>query len=912
MRLALIVDRRAAESSGPRPAIAALATRLGAADAGFDVRPVAAGVDLPARITDALDAAHVGPDDTVLLAFVGPAVLDADRELALVAAGSAAAPEGTWGVREVRDRLVRRAPRHALVLLDLLHAGAAGDAMAAFDQVDAAARAIATATSGVALLVASRSHAASGADDASPLVDLLLAATDDPSCRDADTGAVRLSTAYERMRESPRMFAEIACCAFRPARRDVELVRPPEAPIDQPAPPQVVELERSLERGDQAMEAKDHALALAEYKKALMLLEERSARRAEVYYRIGRMKLADGKEREAVFNFDKALDIAPSHRGAIDALVDYYAEREDWWRMIAVRRRSLAGATDPNERYGILLQIGRAWLLSAKDPRRAAEAFEEAVAIRPDEPPLLRKLVELYEELRDDAKLLATVERLVAIEPDAALRAKDHVVMGDLARMRLGDPARALGYYEKALALDPTLVAALEAISVVEIERGAFAPLAGRFADHAAKLEESAPRLAGELWGKVARLRRDRLDDRTGAVEAFRRSIRLRPGELAPHVELAMLLEREGDLDGAVGSLELAARIAPRSEDAYRELHRLLAKLGRVDRAYHAAAALEELGRADLDEQLYCDQYRPPPAPIRPRAALDPRAWREALSDPEADPHVTAILEAVGPAAIAVRYAQLDANGALPELDPAGRQDVATSTVTFLRSLAWASSLLGVAPPVVYLRDEVPGGVAVAPSREPTLIVARSMLSGHDMAELAFVAGRHLVYFWPAHHPLVLYPSLADVSVLFLAALRVVVPELPVAPELTKQVAALRRALADALDAPAKQRLEEAVRRFDDAGGRVDLRSHLRSIERAANRAGFVLAGGLAPAKKMIVRDDRPVGDLSPADRVADLLAWSVSERCASLRAALGVAIADDERRAAPDEGGIEIDVDLG
>ena len=58
-----------------------------------------------------------------------------------------------------------------------------------------------------------------------------------------------------------------------------------------------------------------------------------------------------------------------------------------------------------------------------------------------------------------------------------------------------------------------------------------------------------------------------------------------------------------------------------------------------------------------------------------------------------------------------------------------------------------------------------------------------------------------------------------------------------------------------------------------------------------ACRAGLLACGDVNVAARLIAIDGRTIGGLSASDRVRDLIAFSVSEPYARIRAALGVAI---------------------
>ena len=151
------------------------------------------------------------------------------------------------------------------------------------------------------------------------------------------------------------------------------------------------------------------------------------------------------------------------------------------------------------------------------------------------------------------------------------------------------------------------------------------------------------------------------------------------------------------------------------------------------------------------------------------------------------------------------------------------------------------------------------------------------------------MVGRHLAYYRPEHYTLVFFPTLADVTALFLAAVKVALPEVPVPIALGETVARMRKALIKHASLQEREWLEFAVKALEERGGRVDLGAWVKSVELSAGRAGFLLCGDLEVALKWIKRESRAIAELTSEDRRRDLLAFSASAELAALREKLAV-----------------------
>jgi hypothetical protein len=296
-----------------------------------------------------------------------------------------------------------------------------------------------------------------------------------------------------------------------------------------------------------------------------------------------------------------------------------------------------------------------------------------------------------------------------------------------------------------------------------------------------------------------------------------------------------------------------------------------------------------ELAAADMDQQLFVDQYRLD-GPIRPARSLDDSAWDDLLRAPGADDVVGDILRAIVGPAVAIRVEEMRQSRQLVTLEP-GRRQSPSSTVSIVRSFYWAAQVLGVEAPDLYVMDDVPGGVAAVQAPSPATALGPDVLRGLQTKDLAFVAGRHLTYFRPDHYCLVFYPTLSDISALFLGAVTLILPNVTPPANLRDAVAHIGWLLGKQMNDDDRKRLQAAVGRLEARDGRVDLTAWIRSVELSAQRAGLLLCGDLAvgTARLRAEADTRSIAELTFEEKRGDLLAFVASEKLARARAMLGV-----------------------
>jgi hypothetical protein len=85
--------------------------------------------------------------------------------------------------------------------------------------------------------------------------------------------------------------------------------------------------------------------------------------------------------------------------------------------------------------------------------------------------------------------------------------------------------------------------------------------------------------------------------------------------------------------------------------------------------------------------------------------------------------------------------------------------------------------------------------------------------------------------------------------------------------------------------------LKMVVQKWMEEGAKADLKRWLQAIEITASRAGLLLCADMEIAKKIIAAEPQLPGDLSPPEKMKELLVFSVSEQYFSLRKTLGIAV---------------------
>jgi len=147
------------------------------------------------------------------------------------------------------------------------------------------------------------------------------------------------------------------------------------------------------------------------------------------------------------------------------------------------------------------------------------------------------------------------------------------------------------------------------------------------------------------------------------------------------------------------------------------------------------------------------------------------------------------------------------------------------------------------------------------------------------------MAGRHLSGYRAEHFVKTLFEATEDLEDLFLAALVIANPKLPLRASHRARIEPLARAIEPLLEPPQHDALRGHYLRFSEEGGRANLHRWRLSVDRTAARVGLALAQDLEAALGVLKAEEGGIGPLA-----LDVLTFATSDRFLRLRRALGIA----------------------
>lgn len=360
-------------------------------------------------------------------------------------------------------------------------------------------------------------------------------------------------------------------------------------------------------------------------------------------------------------------------------------------------------------------------------------------------------------------------------------------------------------------------------------------------------------------------------------------SVEIDLSDVAPPAKERAALPEEDPAD-----LARRVRHDPRDEDSLHALFRLYEKRQDRDAQYLVAQVLAYLGAANDAQKALYEQHKPVGL-IRPKAALGREAWTRLLFHPEEEPLVGEIFGVVVSAVLVGRISALRRDKQLVKLEADKKQDPESSTIQAVRCFHWAAAILGMRSPSLYLAPDFAGAVEMVPNIPPASRLGKGALSGRSAGELAFLAGRHLGHYREEHFVKLLVPDARGLEEIFLAALSIGNPGLPLASHVKELVVPIAKAIEPILEAPQLDQLRGQFLRFVEEGGRVNLARWATSVDRTCARTGLLLAGDLKAAENVLALETKDGAALE--DKMNDLMSFLLSERAVKLRKQLGIAV---------------------
>jgi len=278
--------------------------------------------------------------------------------------------------------------------------------------------------------------------------------------------------------------------------------------------------------------------------KALHERAERSmdySEKVSYLLREARIYRDDFKDTEnAVRVYNEVLDTEEDNDEALEALVDIYKQTAQWNEYIKILKQVIE--IHPERESELNKEIGRVFEEELEDEKKAIEAYEEVLSINPTESDVLERLKVLYGSQNDWEGLAAVYERLQEASQVDADRIMFLKYLGVLWEDAMGQPEKALKYWQDILLMDPLEEEAIEKSSILMTQTEEWEDLVNLYESVISRSEDIAIKV--DFLNKITDLYEENLDDPDNAAMTLRRIIETAPEQLSAYSRLADLYEK--------------------------------------------------------------------------------------------------------------------------------------------------------------------------------------------------------------------------------------------------------------------------------------------------------------------------------------------------------------------------------
>jgi tetratricopeptide (TPR) repeat protein len=451
-------------------------------------------------------------------------------------------------------------------------------------------------------------------------------------------------------------------------------------------------------------------------------------------------------------------------------------------------------------------------------------------------------------------------------------------------------PMEAAEILERALDDAPDMLDAFEELSRLREDAMDWE---GLVASHRAMLERlppEAPRpLRLRLWTRMGNVALRQLRDRKLAMTAFEAAVALDPEDHAKQETLAHVYELVGPdaRERAIAAHQRLIARDPHRTDSYLALAKLYGETGETDKRWCVAATLWYLKKITpaLDELFR--RHRPPRVRGAERSFTE-ETWSQ-VRHPDEDRRIGDMFAVASPflaASAAYDPAQVG-------LKKRGQVDLARDGSLWAQTLLELAGTLALPLPDVYTMDGQSGQTTLVNVRHrngprPTLLLGPPTMRRNSF-DLVFDLAPYFSFLRPERFPKVALRTPANLHGV-VGVLRTLGKPNGGQP-LDGEGGQLKVHLARTMPPAALARLAEASSKLGGDTEPVDIEKWIAATDLSAARLALALTGELAAAFRVISSEPIPLSTIPAHRRMADLVAFSVSDDYFAVRRQLGLAI---------------------
>lgn len=554
-----------------------------------------------------------------------------------------------------------------------------------------------------------------------------------------------------------------------------------------------------------------------------------------------------------------------------------------------------------DEKARLMMEIGDLLAGPLGEPQQAIASYKDGLLIKPESPTILHKLLEVYTALSQWPDALDVLDTLTTNEKQPRRRARFRLTSAIIARDHTKEQRRALTLFHAALDDDATLERALESIETLATELDDPKELLKAYQRQIKALGPDAtdtPKQRAErlrLWTAISMLCIQRLADLPTGAAAYEVTVALDAQNLDRRRQMASIYTELG-ADHVEKAIAEHIHVLGRNKaelESYRALKELYLRSMQREKALAVASALHLLGKGDASDEALVSELRE--RPLRPASRpLSRELWR-LLAHPDEEARLGSLFAQLLPSSQAGQAKPRRELALGQRIEPVAGQFYAKAARYCLEALDAPMPELYTLPDEPTLSEVAYRVRFAAPDNRPGALPATCVELGLPLIsprrperEVTFEIARLGALLRPERAIRFVAGKSGSLGLMLDAALA-----LSSGDNASGRVGEIAQGLRRALT---PQGMEQVVRigrsllESYGAGKSESLvASWLVATDLTAARAGLLLAGDLEAAATLLATD--PIDGTGPSakQRLLELIYFSVTEECFTLRQHLGL-----------------------
>ena len=234
---------------------------------------------------------------------------------------------------------------------------------------------------------------------------------------------------------------------------------------------------------------------------------------------------------KAIDLWKEVLDLRGEDPMALNALGTIYAEQEAWADLVEILEREANVVDDDAMRVQVYADLGRIWYEKLERERNALDSWERVLDIDPGNTFALFHIAEIYRAGNQQHELVDTLHRVIEVGAatleDAEIE-NVYMQLGHLYNVELQQPMDAVDAYNRAIELNPSNFAAMDALEHIHRTEGMWEDAVGVMEKRVLAFEETPEKQVEQLL-TIAGTWAEQLDNPDGGTSAYQRILDLDP-----------------------------------------------------------------------------------------------------------------------------------------------------------------------------------------------------------------------------------------------------------------------------------------------------------------------------------------------------------------------------------------------